>query len=99
MNAYIRMKLAATETAPVITTYDEAKWAEFPDARAAPVEVSLRLLDALHERWVRFLRELSSEAFLRTYTHPELGSVPLYEALAHYAWHGRHHTAHIKNAL
>jgi len=99
MNAYVRIKLALTERAPAIKAYDEARWAELPDARSAPVAVSLDLLDALHRRWVALLRALSAEDFPRTYVHPELGSVRLDEALALYAWHGRHHTAHIRNAL
>src|SRR5919204_2524476 len=56
MNAYIRMKLAATEDAPVIRTYDEARWAELPEAKSGPIDVSLMLLEALHRRWVAFLR-------------------------------------------
>ena len=99
MNAYVRTKLALTETAPAIKAYDEARWAELPDARSGAVGLSLDLLDSLHRRWVTCLRALSTEDFLRTYVHPELGAVHLYEALAIYAWHGRHHTAHIKNAL
>ena len=100
MNSYVRMKLAVTETtAPRINAYDEGLWAELPEARTLPVSVSLDLLTALHGRWVPFLRQLADEDFSRAYIHPELGSFPLYDALALYAWHGRHHTAHIANAL
>jgi hypothetical protein len=99
MNAYIRMKLAVTEDTPAIKVYDETRWAELPDGRTAPIAVSLDLLDALHRRWVRFLRGLSEEQCLRLFVHPELGKVPVYEAMALYAWHGRHHAAHIRNAL
>jgi uncharacterized damage-inducible protein DinB len=99
LNMYTRMKLALTETTPTIKPYDEALWAELPDARSAPVGMSLDLLDALHRRWVTFLRNLSDDQLLRTYRHPELGIVPLFEGIAMYAWHGRHHTAHIRNAL
>ena len=99
MNAYIRMKCAATENAPAIKTYDEAKWAELPEAKTGPVETSLALLDALHRRWVMFLRALTDADFAKTYVHPELGNVPLDEALALYAWHCRHHTAHIEQGL
>jgi len=100
MNSYVRMKLAVTEpNPPRITAYDEARWAELPDANALPVSVSLDLLTALHRRWVHFLRRLSDEDFSRAYLHPELGEFPLYDALALYAWHGRHHAAHIRNAL
>jgi hypothetical protein len=100
MNSYVRMKLAVTEPHPPrITAYDEARWAELPDASALPVSVSLDLLTALHVRWVHFLRQLSEEDFGREYLHPELGAYPLYDALALYAWHGQHHAAHIRNAL
>ncbi len=99
MNMYIRMKLAVTEDMPTIKTYDEVRWADLPDARSAPVRLSLELLDALHCRWVIFLRSLSDAQFLRTFVHPDFGSVPLFEGLAMYAWHGRHHAAHIQTAL
>src|SRR4026209_2868192 len=77
MNAYIRMKLAVTEDAPAIKTYEEARWAELPEARSGPIEVSLDLLDALHFRWTAFLRALAPADFQRTYLHPEMGVVPL----------------------
>jgi hypothetical protein len=99
MNAYIRMKFALTEDAPVIKTYDEARWAELPEAKTAPAEISLALLDALHRRWLMFLRALSDADFGRAYRHPELGDVTLDEAVALYAWHCRHHAAHIKKGL
>lgn len=99
MNAYVRMKLAATQEAPAVVTYDEVRWADLPDGRSAPVEWSLQLLEALHRRWVLFLRRLPGEAFRRIYVHPDWGSVPLDEALALYAWHGRHHAAHVRLAL
>jgi hypothetical protein len=100
MNSYVRMKLAVTEADPPrINAYDESQWAELPDARALPVSVSLNLLAALHGRWVPFLRQLSEDDFSRSYIHPALGPFPLYDALALYAWHGRHHAAHIRNAL
>src|SRR5713226_10534017 len=73
VNAYVRIKLALTERAPAIKAYDEARWAELPDARSAPVAVSLDLLDSLHRRWVALLRALSAEDFLRSYVHPKLG--------------------------
>ena len=99
LNAYVRMKLAVTENAPSVKAYDEALWAELPEARSAPAAVSLDLLETLHRRWALFLRALPEEDFLRRYVHSELGPVPLYETLAQYAWHGRHHAAHIKNAI
>jgi hypothetical protein len=99
MNAYIRMKFAATEDAPAIKAYDEAKWAELPEARSGPAEMSLTLLDALHRRWVMFLRGLAAADFARVYVHPELGRVTLDEAVALYAWHCHHHEGHIRLGL
>jgi hypothetical protein len=99
MNAYVRMKLAVTESAPLIKPYDEAAWAELPEARTAPVAMSLDLLDALHRRWTAFLTALPDSEFQKPYTHPELGPVTIDEALGMYAWHCRHHTAHVKLAL
>lgn len=96
VNAYVRMRLAITEDDPTIKPYDEARWAELPDYKGVPIDVSLALLDALHTRWVAMLRALPDAAFTRGYVHPESGRlVPLDEALALYAWHGRHHVAHI----
>jgi len=95
MNAYIRFRLALTEHEPVIKPYDEAAWAELVDAKSAPPEISLTLLDALHDRWVRLLRSMSDADFLKQFRHPELGVVPLEKNLALYAWHGKHHVAHI----
>jgi hypothetical protein len=94
MNAYVRVKKALTEDAPAIATYDEARWAELPDARL-PIAPSLALLDALHERWDVVLRALGPAELARPYRHPEMGEVPLRTAIAIYAWHGGHHTAHI----
>ena len=99
MNAYVRMKLAATEDTPAIKTYEEALWAELPDAKTAPVGMSLDLLDALHRRWVAFLRGLTAANRRRAFSHPEWGVVSIDEALGMYAWHCRHHTAHIRQAL
>jgi len=99
MNAYVRMKLAATEDAPAIRTYEEALWAELPEAKSAPIAMSLDLLDALHRRWVAFLRALPEAAFARTFVHPEWGPVPIGRSIAMYEWHCRHHAAHIRQAL
>jgi hypothetical protein len=99
MHAYVRVKFALTEDAPQIKAYAEERWALLPDVEAVPVLVSIDLLEALHRRWVATLRALSDQDFLKTYLHPELGNVPLYDALGLYAWHGRHHTAHIELAL
>jgi len=95
MNSYIRFRLALTEDEPTIKPYDEGRWAELVDARTASVEVSLNLLDALHERWALLLRSLSASDFDRTFRHPEMGVVSLDRTLALYAWHGAHHIAHI----
>ncbi len=95
MNAYIRFKLALTEENPTIKPYEEARWAELTDGRIAPVEISLMLLDSLHHRWVLLLRSLTLAEWLRTFKHPELGPMTLDKTVALYAWHGRHHVAHI----
>jgi hypothetical protein len=95
MNAYTRFRLALTEDEPTIKPYDEKLWANLSDARTAPPEVSLTLLDTLHQRWVMLLRSLKPEDFSRTLKHPELGRVTLEKYLAMYAWHGKHHVAHI----
>jgi uncharacterized damage-inducible protein DinB len=95
MNALIRFKLGLTEDNPLIKTYDEARWAELEDVRATPVETSLRTLELLHERWVNLLRSMTDEQWARTIQHPEWGPMRLETMLALYAWHGRHHVAHV----
>jgi DinB family protein len=96
LNAYTRMKLALTENDPVIKPYDEARWAELPDVAVTPLETSLTLLECLHRRWVLLLRGLGPAELARRLRHPEHNrSIGLDEMLALYAWHGRHHTAHI----
>lgn len=95
MNAYVRFKLALTEDGPTIKPYMEDRWAKLEDTQNTPLEVSLALLDSLHDRWVRLLRSLKPEDWQRTFRHPELGLMPLEKNLALYAWHGRHHVAHI----
>ncbi len=95
LNSYVRFKLALTEDEPVIKPYDEAGWAALPDSRIAPVEASLGLLDSLHERWVVLLGSLAPSDFARSFSHPERGRVSLGTNLALYAWHGKHHVAHI----
>lgn len=94
MNAYIRCKLALTESEPTIKPYDEAAWANLLDSRLS-VDVSLRLLEAVHERWVVLLENLSEGDWARTFVHPEAGRTRLDQLLALYSWHGRHHTAHV----
>ena len=96
MNSYIRFKLAASEDLPTIKPYLEDKWAEFEDGKNAPVEISLMLLQSLHSRWVLFLRSLTKEDLEKAFIHPEHGrKIKLKEALALYAWHGKHHLNHI----
>ena len=96
MNAYVRHKLAATEELPEIKAYKEAAWAELPDGKSAEIELSLGLLAALHARWVWFLRALPTEMFDRAFVHPAMaGPVTLDQSIALYAWHSRHHVAHI----
>jgi len=95
LNAYIRFKLALTEEEPTIKPYAEDRWAQLADTQSTPVEVSLAMLDSLHTRWMKLLRSLKPEEWKRTFRHPELGLMPLEKNLALYAWHGRHHVAHI----
>ena len=95
LNAYVRMKMALTETNPAIKTYEEHLWAELPDSRETPVEVSLTMLEALHTRWVVLLRAMKEEEFAKCYVHPQMGAVSLDKMLALYAWHSAHHTAHV----
>jgi uncharacterized damage-inducible protein DinB len=94
MNAYMRFKWGLTEQNPAIKTYEEKDWAKTPET-SAPIAMSLDLLTALHQRWVTLLRAMSPADFARTIKHPDLGTVPLDSLLALYAWHGRHHTAHV----
>jgi uncharacterized damage-inducible protein DinB len=94
-NAFLRFKLALTEDWPTVTAYDEAAWAELPDGRLLPVGVSLELIAALHTRWVTLLQSLSEADFQKGYVHPKMGRQVLAKAMALYAWHSRHHTAHI----
>jgi DinB superfamily len=96
MNSYVRFKLGLTEDEPTIGTYDEKAWAELPDSRG-PIEVSVRLLTALHERWVSLLATLDDDAWARRVCHPEFGQLRLDQLLALYDWHSRHHVAHIRS--
>ena len=95
MNSFMRWRLALTEPEPTIRPYDQAAWGELADSRVAPVELSLHLIENLHGRWVVLLKTLSDADLARSFRHPELGVVRLDTNLALYAWHGRHHTAHI----
>ena len=95
MNAYIRFKLALTEDQPTIKTYKEGPWSELPDTKRTPVEVMLTLLESLHKRWVTLLRSIPAADWAKTFNHPENGLMNLDQLLALYAWHGKHHVAHI----
>lgn len=96
MNAYVRYKLALTEDTPTIKPYDEAAWAELEDTRSVPLSVSLDLLERLHTRWVALLRSLTPDDLERDFRHPEKGRIlRLDSTLGMYAWHGKHHVAHI----
>ena len=95
INAYIRLRLALTESEPTIKPYEESVWAKLEDAAHAPVEVSLKLIEPLHDRWVRLLKTVTPEQFARPLRHPEHGVKNVNWLVFLYAWHGRHHTAHI----
>lgn len=96
MNAYIRFKLGLTESIPTIKPYDEKAWAKLADIDIVPVNTSLTLLHALHQRWYAAIKDLTEEQFERTVIHPENGKqMSLWFLLGLYAWHGKHHVAHI----
>ena len=95
MNAYIRVKLALTEDNPTIKTYDESAWANLVDSAETPVEISLRLLESVHERFAILLRALDDAQCARTLTHPDNGPMTVDGLINMYAWHGRHHVGHI----
>ncbi len=95
LQGYVRFKLAMTEDTPTIRTYQQAPWGETADSRTGPVGPSLDILEALHKRWVFFLRTLSDEDFQRTYLHPDMGELSLETTVQLYAWHGEHHLAHV----
>ncbi|MGM0838283.1 MAG: YfiT family bacillithiol transferase [Bacillota bacterium] len=94
LNSYIRFKLALTEENPAIKPYQEDRWAELTDSRL-PIEVSMQLLDALHERWVALLRTLDGKDLEKTFYHPDSGEMNLAKCIGLYAWHGKHHLSHI----
>jgi hypothetical protein len=95
MHSYARFRLALTEEAPAVKGYDQERWAQLPDARSGPIEPSLALLEALHERWLLLLRAMTPGDFARAFVHSDLGPVILDRNVALYAWHGDHHIAHI----
>ena len=93
-NAFIRFKLALTEDTPTIRPYYEDRWALLGDAKM-PIDVSLRMAESVHERWVALIRSMTETDFQRKFIHPETGEWPLEGVLALYAWHSLHHVAHI----
>lgn len=96
MNAYIRFKLGLTETNPTIKPYEEKEWAILADNELVPINVSLTLLHALHQRWYAAIKDITDADWERTVVHPEKGrQMSLWFLLGLYTWHGRHHTAHI----
>ncbi|GAA4021413.1 bacillithiol transferase BstA [Hymenobacter glaciei] len=96
MNAYVRFRLALTEDKPTIKPYEESAWAELPDVAATPIPVSLTLLEALHSRFVTLMHHLTDEQWQRTFYHPgNQRTATLEQTLALYAWHGKHHLAHL----
>jgi uncharacterized damage-inducible protein DinB len=95
MNSYIRFRWALTEAKPLIKAYDETLWAVLPDAKTAPVELSLELIESLHQRWDVLLKAMSEADYQKGFLHPQSGEVSLERSLALYAWHGKHHIAHI----
>jgi len=94
-NGYLRFKLALTEDVPTIVPYDEKAWAETPDVALTNPDVSVRLMTSLHERWVDALRALNEDDARRTFVHPERGTLDIDWLIQMYAWHGRHHIAHV----
>ena len=99
MNAYIRFCLALTEEVPRILPYDQDAWAALPYSRMAPVEVSLRILESVHARWTAMMRQLTADQWKRRFDHPEKGIQTLEEQLQLYAWHSRHHLAHVTRTI
>lgn len=98
MNAYIRFKLGVTEENPTIKPYEEKLWATTKDVENLPINISLTLLFALHQRWYEFLKYFTDADWQRTVIHPEhQKTFTLWHLLGMYAWHCRHHTAHITN--
>ena len=94
-NSYVRFKLALTEDWPTIKPYDEGAWANLPDGRSLPLDSSLSIVSGVHQRLVAMLESMTEADFDKGFNHPERGRMSLATNLALYAWHSRHHTAHI----
>jgi hypothetical protein len=98
MNAFIRFKLGLTEDTPTIKPYIQDKWGETSDVLHVPVNYSITLIHSLHHRWYELLKSMTDEDWQRTLFHPEQKrEITLWEMLLIYAWHGKHHAAHITN--
>lgn len=97
VNSFCRFKFGLTVDAPTVTTYDEALWAETADAKTAPLDSSLMIIEGVHARWTTLLKSMSDADFARKLNHPERGAMSLDLLLALYDWHSRHHTAHVTN--
>ncbi len=95
MNSYVRFRLALTEDEPTIKTYDENRWAALEDAATAPVDLSLDLVQSMHRRWVLLLESFGPKEWGRTFRHPDRGLIRLDVTALLYAWHGKHHFAHV----
>lgn len=96
MNAFIRFKLGLSEENPSIKPYDQDVWAEMPDTKNLPVNISATLLFALHRRWIELLNNIQPTEWNRTLFHPEYKkTMTLWYVLGLYAWHSRHHVAQI----
>jgi hypothetical protein len=95
MNAYVRSRLALTESSPLVRDYDENAWAELADAKTGPTAPSVSLLEGLHARWAAILSTLTDQEFARTFKHPAMGEISLDTLLCVYAWHSKHHVAQI----
>jgi hypothetical protein len=98
LNAYTRIKLALTEDSPAIKTYEEQLWAELPDAKGADPGPSLAILEGVHNRLTTVLESLTADQFARAATHPQWGRMTVDFLIQLYAWHCRHHVAHIRLA-
>ena len=95
MNGYVRFKLALTEETPTVKPFDEARWAVLGDVARTPPETSVALLESLHSRWVCLLQSMTENEWMRRFHHPDVGTLRLEQYLAGFAWHGKHHVAHI----
>lgn len=96
MNSLMRFKLALTEDQPTIKPYREEKWAELEDSSVMPIASSLLMIEGIHNRWTYLLSKLTDEQLSRVFIHPDHGkSIRIDENVGLYAWHCRHHLAHI----